>query len=125
MNTKKKVNEIGRMFFSTSEFDKQWEHMGLDDEDKRKLENEIVNNPQIGAVIRGAGGLRKMRFALEGKGKRGGARALYVDFVVYERIYLITAYPKGEKENISAAERELFRKLIEQTRTELGGKGDE
>ena len=57
--------------------------MGLNDEDRRKLENEIANNPSIGKVIRGTGGLRKMRFALGGSGKSGGTRILYVDFVVY------------------------------------------
>jgi len=113
------------MFFSTFEFDKQWERMGLDDQDRRLLENEIVNNPQAGAVMRGTGGLRKIRFALEGRGKSGSARVLYVDFVVLERIYLITAYPKSQKENISAQDRELFRKLIEQTKLELGGKENE
>ncbi|MCL2070609.1 MAG: type II toxin-antitoxin system RelE/ParE family toxin [Oscillospiraceae bacterium] len=109
------------MFFSTSEFDKQWEIMGLDMEDRRRLENGIVNNPQIGAVMSGTGGLRKMRFAPENRGKSSGVRALYVDYVVFERIYLITAYPKSNKENISQAERKIFKKIIEQTEKELGG----
>jgi hypothetical protein len=113
------------MFFSSSEFDKQWKRMGLDDENRRKLENEIANNPQIGAVIRGTGGLRKMRFAFEGKGKSGSLRALYVDYVVFERVYLITTYPKSQKENITPLERELFKKMIEQTQRELGGKNHE
>ena len=112
---------MGRLFFSTAEFDKQWTHMGLVDEDQRKLENEIANNPVIGAVIRGTGGLRKMRFAPEGQGKSGGARILYVDFVVLDRIYLVYAYPKNEKEDISHDERKLFRKLIEHTKKELYG----
>jgi len=109
------------MFFSTSEFDKQWEAMGLDMEDRRRLENEIVNNPQIGAVVTGTGGLRKTRFASENSGKSGGVRALYVDYVVYERVYLITAYPKNSKDDISQAEKKLFKKIIEQTEKELGG----
>jgi len=113
------------MFFSTFEFDKQWENMGLDDEDRRRLENEIMNNPQIGPVMQGTGGLRKMRFAFEGKGKSGSSRVLYVDFVVFERVYLVTAYPKNEKENISLAEREMFKKIIEQTKRELGGSNRE
>ena len=109
------------MFFSTSEFDKQWEIMGLSMEDRRRLENEIVNNPQIGAVMSGTGGLRKMRFAPENSGKSGGVRALYVDYVVFERVYLVTAYPKSNKENISPTERKLYKKIIEQTEKELGG----
>ena len=113
------------MFFSTHEFDRQWERMGLEDEDQRKLENEIANNPKIGDVIRGTGGLRKMRFALEGRGKSGGSRVLYVDFVILERVYLVYAYPKGEKDDISSAEREMFRKVIMQTKKELGGESNE
>ena len=109
------------MFFSTFEFDKQWERMGLDDEDRRRLENEIVNNPQAGSVMRGTGGLRKMRFAFEDRGKRRGARALYVDFVIFERIYLIYAYPKSQKDNISPQDREVIKRIIEQARKELEG----
>jgi hypothetical protein len=52
--------------------------MGLNDRDRRRLENEITDNPQIGAVMRGTGGLRKMRFSFEGKGKSGSSRVLYV-----------------------------------------------
>jgi len=95
--------------------------MGLNDDDMRRLENEILNNPQIGAVMQGTGGLRKMRFAFEGKGKSNSSRVLYVDFVVFKRVYLITAYPKNEKENIAPAERAIYKKIIEQTKRELGG----
>jgi hypothetical protein len=95
--------------------------MGLNDEDRRRLENEITENPEIGAIMRGTGGLRKMRFSFEGKGKSASSRVLYVDFVLYGRVYLITAYPKSEKENISDAEREIYRKIIEQTKKMLGG----
>ena len=109
------------MFISTFEFDKQWERMGLTDDDRSRLENEILDNPRIGAVIRGTGGLRKARFAYKGKGKSGSARALYVDYVVFERVYLVTAYPKGAKEDITPSERAMFKKLIEQTEKELKG----
>ncbi len=109
------------MFISTFEFDRQWERMNLDDKDRRRLENEIVDNPQIGAVMQGTGGLRKMRFALNGKGKSGSSRVLYVDFVIFERVYLITAYPKSQKEDISSADREFYKKIIEQTKREIGG----
>ncbi len=116
---------IGRIFFSTSEFDKQWEHMGLDDDDRRRLENEIIINPRIGKVMQGTGGLRKMRFAFENKGKSNSTRILYVDFVILERVYLITAYPKSERENISSADREIYKKIIEQTKKQLGGEHNE
>jgi len=116
-----KIENKGMMFFSSFEFDKQWESMNLDDEDRRLLENEIIKNPHTGTVIRGTGSLRKMRFALENKGKSGGVRVLYVNFVVFERVYLVTAYPKGKKEDITEEERKLYKKIIEQTQKELGG----
>ena len=95
-------------------FDKQWREMGLDDNDLQNLQAELLKNPQIGNVIRGTGKLRKMRFAFQNRGKSGSSRVLYVDFVVAETIYLIFAYPKNEKDNLSAAERNAIRKLIEQ-----------
>jgi len=115
------VVKIERTFISTFEFDRQWEQMGLDDGERNCLENEILENPKIGKVMKGTGGLRKMRYAIKGKGKSGGARILYVDYVVFERIYLVTAFPKGVKENISQAERELYKKLIVQIGNELKG----
>lgn len=54
-----------------------------------------------------------MRFAFPGKGKSGSSRVLYVDFVVAETIYLIFAYPKNEKDNLTAEERNNIKKLIE------------
>lgn len=114
--------EKGKLFFSSFEFDKQWDNMGFDDSDRNLLENMILNNPQTGPVIQGTGGLRKMRFASEDKGKRGGSRVLYVDYVVFETVYLVSAYPKNEKDDISSEERKLYKKLIEQTKKALEAK---
>ena len=54
-----------------------------------------------------------MRFALEGHGKSGGVRVIYVDFVVKEKLYLITAYPKSEKDNLTKAERNELKRLVQ------------
>ena len=94
-------------------FDKQWKDMGLNDDDLRYLQEELLKNPQIGSVIRGTGKLRKMRFALPNRGKSGSSRVLYVDFVIAETIYLIFAYPKNEKDNLTDEERNTIKKLIE------------
>ena len=75
--------------------------------------------------MRGTGGLRKMRFALAGRGKSGSVRTLYVDFVVYERIYLIYAYSKGQQDNISQENRIIFKKIIDQAKKVLGGLNNE
>ena len=94
-------------------FDKQWRDMGLDDKDLQQLQIQLLMNPQLGKVIKGTGKLRKMRFALPGRGKSSSSRVLYVDFVVAETIYLIFAYPKNEKDNLTDEECYNIKKLID------------
>ena len=53
-----------------------------------------------------------MRFAFEQQGKSGSARVIYVDFEVHEKLYLLTAYPKNEKDNLSKAERNTLKQLV-------------
>ena len=101
-----------REFVMLPEFDRKWKDMGLTDRELQALQEELTINPQKGDVMQGTGGLRKIRVAFEGKGKSGSARVCYVDFAVYERIYLITAYSKDEKDNLSKAERNEVKKLI-------------
>lgn len=101
-----------REFVMLPEFDRKWKDMGLTDRELKALQEELTINPQKGDVMQGTGGLRKIRVAFEGKGKSGSARVCYVDFSVYERIYLITAYSKDEKDNLSKAERNEVKKLI-------------
>lgn len=101
-----------REFVMLPEFDRKWKDMGLTDRELKALQVELTINPQKGDVMQGTGGLRKIRVAFEGKGKSGSARVCYVDFAVYERIYLITAYSKDEKDNLSKAERNEVKKLI-------------
>ncbi|HHY24933.1 MAG TPA: type II toxin-antitoxin system RelE/ParE family toxin [Clostridiaceae bacterium] len=102
-----------RTFVMTAEFDRQWRNMGLNDDDLRRLEQGILENPKIGAVIQGTGKLRKMRFAFEGKGKSGSIRVSYVDFEIYATVYLIHAYSKNEKDNLSEQERNEIKKFID------------
>lgn len=60
-----------------------------------------------------------MRFAFQNNGKSGSTRVLYVDFVVAETIYLIFAYPKNEKDNLTNEERNNIKKLIDQLERNL------
>lgn len=108
-----------RLFVITQEFDKNWNDMGLTDDDLKLLQEELIMNPQKGKVIQGTGGLRKLRIAFENKGKSGSGRVCYVDFALYERIYLITAYPKNKKENLSKAERNAIATTIAQLENSL------
>ena len=97
----------------TEEFDKQWSSLNLDDEDLRELQEQILIDPQKGNVVPGTGGLRKIRFQYHKKGKRGGIRVLYVDIVVVEKIYLITAYSKGDIENVNEAQKKQISNMVE------------
>ena len=101
-----------RTFIELPLFRSRWTSLGLTDDDLIKLQEQLLADPKIGDVIRGTGGVRKMRFAFEHRGKSGGARVIYVDFEVYEKIYLITAYTKKEKENLTKEEQNDIRKLI-------------
>ena len=94
---------------------------GCDDEDLRLLELEIMNNPIKFPVIKGTGGLQKARISLDNKGKSGGARVCFVDFVFAETVYLITVYGKKEKENLSKSDRNEIRKAIESLKKSLEG----
>ena len=102
-----------RSFIELPLFRSKWEKLGLTDKDLRRLQEMLLSDPKVGAVMRGTGGIRKMRFAFEHQGKSGSIRDIYIDFEVYEKIYLITAYPKNEKDNLTEGERNELRHLVE------------
>ena len=108
-----------REFVVLPQFDRLWKGLGLDDKDLRPLEEFLCLQPDYGNIIRGAGGLRKLRWGLKSKGKRGGLRILYVDFPSYERTYLIGAYKKTVKLDLTKRETEEVRKLILELKNEL------
>ena len=100
------------MFIELPEFRKAWSSLGLNDEDLNELEIFLTINPDHGDVIPGTGGLRKLRWAAKGKGKRSGARVLYIDLVILEKIYFITAYSKNEKVDLTPTEKKDFKNFI-------------
>ncbi len=101
-----------RAFIELPLFRAKWESLGLNDDDYRRLQDELLADPKVGAVLQGTGGVRKMRFAFEHQGKSGGVRVIYVDFEVYEEIYLLTAYTKTEKSNLTKDERNELKRLV-------------
>ena len=101
-----------REFVMMPEFDRQWQKFGLCDNELRQLQEVLLENPKAGKVIRGTKGLRKIRIAFKGQGKSGSGRVAYVDFTIHEVIYLITAYSKNEKDNLSPSERNEIAKII-------------
>ena len=84
----------------------------ITDEQHRWLDTTLAGAPDSGAVIPGTGGVRKLRTPAAGRGKRGGARVIYYYRGATERVYLILAYAKGVKEDLSGGERREIRRLV-------------
>ena len=105
--------EVKREFIQTNVFTREWEELGFTDTDLRRLENELLQNPKVGKVIRGTGRMRKMRFAFKDRGKSGSTRECYVDFEIKETIFLLAVFAKNELENLSQSERNILKKQID------------
>lgn len=105
-----------RTFIEVPLFTKRWAEIGLTDKDLRRLQIMLLKDPESGPVIEGTGGIRKVRFPLENKGKSGSVRVCYTDFEEYEVTYLITAFKKKEQENLSDEEKKVLRKLVKTLR---------
>ena len=86
----------------------------LTDDEMRALELDLVEHPRRGAVERGTGGVRKTRATLEGRGKRGGARVVYLFDEKRERLYFLLAFSKKMKTSLTEEDRKLLRKLVSQ-----------
>jgi mRNA-degrading endonuclease RelE of RelBE toxin-antitoxin system len=84
----------------------------LDDEEYRSLQLTLLLRPELGPLIRRSGGLRKMRWSLMGRGKRGGLRIIYYRDEASETFYMLYAYPKNEREDLSAQQLRVLRRLV-------------
>ena len=82
--------------------------MGLHDEELKLLEDILLENPQKGDVIEGTSGARKMRIQMNGHGKRGGGRVIYVDIFEKEKLYFLFAYPRMCRLISQNSKRKLF-----------------
>ena len=102
-----------RTFIETKYFTAKWQGLCFTEEDLRRLQEELLENPKVGDVMCGTGGLRKMRFAYNNRGKSGSARVCYLDIEIREEIHLLDVFAKSEKENLSKAERNNIKKLVE------------
>jgi hypothetical protein len=93
-------------------FQKLWPLYWSEDE-RAEFASFIAANPDVGAVIRGSGGVRKVRWAREGTGKSGGIRIVYLTRNEAGEIYLLTLYAKSKSENISIAVLKEIRRALE------------
>jgi hypothetical protein len=93
---------------------KRLSKLGATRADVEAMEDAIAFAPETGEVIPGGGGLRKMRFAYGQVGKRGGGRTIYYALLSDGVIYLITAYAKVDKSDLTAEETRLFKALVKE-----------
>jgi hypothetical protein len=83
----------------------------LNEEERTVLVDYLAHNPNAGELIPATGGVRKLRWALAGRGKRGGARVIYFYHNADLPLFLLTAFAKSVQEDISQAARNDFRRL--------------
>lgn len=83
----------------------------MTEEDRRELINYLARNPKTGDLIPGTGGVRKLRWGLEGRGKRGGARIIYFFHSPELPLFALTAFAKHERADLSQKDRNTFRRL--------------
>lgn len=74
----------------------------MDDDEYIELQKYLAATPDAGDIIRGSGGIRKLRWAGSGRGKRGGLRVIYFWWVAKDRISMLLAYPKNEMDDLTA-----------------------
>lgn len=101
------------VIIETSIFTHQVQEL-LADEEYRRLQTALVLHPDLGAVIPGSGGLRKMRWSAKGHGKRGGVRAIYYWVISQDKILMLLLYAKNEMEDLTPDQLKTLRKIIEE-----------
>jgi mRNA-degrading endonuclease RelE of RelBE toxin-antitoxin system len=101
------------LFRETSIFTRQVAEL-LGDEELTALQWMLMNDPERGDIIRGSGGLRKLRWAGSGRGKRGGLRIIYYWHVPGETILFLFAYPKNEQSDLTPAQIRVLKSIIDQ-----------
>lgn len=107
-----------RTFIEVPIFTKRWKEIGLDDEELQVLQIMLLKDPESGPIMEGTGGIRKVRFPIENRGKSGSVRVCNTDFAEDEVIYLITAFEKKDQENLTAEEKNVLKKLVKSLKEE-------
>ena len=85
----------------------------MSDDEYKDLQDALVVRPDRGALIKHSGGLRKVRWALKGKGKSGGARVIYYWMNEQDQLYMLLAYPKNVQDNLTDQQLKKLRQIVE------------
>ena len=100
------------VFVETSIFTRQVMEF-LSEDEYRALQAALVTRPSMGPIIRGSGGLRKARWTMRGRGKRGGVRVIYFWAVQQERLLMLLLYSKNERDDLSSDQLRILRQIVE------------
>jgi len=85
----------------------------MGDDEYKDLQEALVNRPDMGAIVQGTGGLRKVRWKLENRGKSGGVRAIYYWMTEDEQIYMLYIYPKSAQEDLTPEQKKALKTIVE------------
>jgi len=94
----------------------------LTTEEQSSLITMLATDPECGVLVKGTGGVRKVRFATGGRGKSGSVRVVYFFHDLQMPLFLLTVFAKNKKANLSQAERNALKKLTANLVREFGGK---
>jgi len=98
----------------TTRYRKDLKRLRMTAAEIRTLEQSIADDPTIGDVIPGLGGIRKVRFARGNQGKRGGGRAIYFVMVADDQAIMLLAYAKNEQEDLSQDQRKAVLAIVKE-----------
>jgi mRNA-degrading endonuclease RelE of RelBE toxin-antitoxin system len=101
------------VFLETPVFTRQIGEL-VEDDQYRQLQETLLARPDSGDLIPRSGGLRKIRIAASGRGKRGGARVIYYWVVAEDQIYMLLAYAKNAQDDLSEDQLKTLRALVRQ-----------
>ena len=99
-------------FIETSIFTRQVTALLTDDE-YSQMQVTLSAHPETGVIIPQSGGLRKIRWSMSGRGKRGGVRAIYYWVVAQDQILMLFMYPKNEKDDLTQTQIKVLREIVE------------
>ncbi len=88
-------------------------HQYIDSNDLWSLQEALIRNPEKGAIVKGSGGIRKMRWPLPGKGKSGGLRIIYHWDSTDRRLFFLFCYPKSKQGDLTPKQIKALRETLE------------
>lgn len=97
----------------TSVFSKQIQRL-ISDDQYAELQFALAQRPDLGALVPGGGGIRKIRWGQSGRGKRGGIRVIYYWYVSGNQILMLLAYAKNVQENLTPEQAKILKQLVKE-----------